>query len=296
MAWLQLSMDLKDMNPEAVQADCECLGALSVTLADAADDPVLEPPPGTTPVWPQTRLSALFEGDDHDAHAGEQLRGALADRLGIEVSCITVEPLPERDWCNEWRKNFRPLCFGSKLWICQDGQRPEDPRALVVDLDPGLAFGTGSHPSTALCLDWLCRADIEGRSLIDYGCGSGILALAAARLGAARVLATDIDPQALLATRDNAAHNSLENKIAVLRPDDLGDCETDILVANILSSPLRQLAPRFADLVAPGGQIALAGILEEQIASMHGVFESAFALSPVGRRDGWALLSGRRRH
>jgi len=164
----------------------------------------------------------------------------------------------------------------------------------VIDLDPGLAFGTGTHPSTALCLEWLCLAPLAGKRVIDYGCGSGILALAAARLGARDVLATDIDPQALQAAAENARRNHLSKSIRVFAPDELPGDETDILVANILANPLRELAPRFGDLVRPGGLLAMAGILREQVPAVMASFTPAFAMDEVGQRENWAMLAGRR--
>lgn len=295
MAWLQLSLDLEALDLGSVQAHCEELGAQSVSLKDAGDDPVLEPLPGETPVWKKTRVIALFESADSAATTRAALCQRLADRLQLNPRQIVAEELAERDWINEWRKDARPACFGGRLWVCQDGQRPRDPDALFIDLDPGLAFGTGAHPSTALCLEWLSRAPISGLTLIDYGCGSGILAVAAARLGAAAVLATDIDEQALIATTENARKNRLQDRVRVASPEDLRPGETDILVANILSNPLRRLAPRFAELVRPNGRVALAGILQEQVNSVRKEFESAFAMTQSGRNGDWALLAGRRR-
>ncbi len=215
--------------------------------------------------------------------------------MAIDPERISIEALADRNWSDEWRKGFQPLCFGGRLWICPGGQRPEAETPLVIDLDPGLAFGTGTHPSTALCLEWLCAAPLAGTRVIDYGCGSGILSLAAARLGAATVLATDIDPQALQATADNARRNELEETILVSAPEQLRDAETDILVANILANPLQDLAPRFASLVRRDGLLAMAGILEEQVPSVLGAYASTFALTEVAQREGWAMLAGRRR-
>lgn len=293
MAWLQLSLDLGTLELESVQTACEELGALSVTLMDAAEDPVLEPLPGTTPLWKQTRIVALFSAPSPDS-SGHVLAHSLAQKLGIDIDLIVTEPLADRDWSSEWRKDITPTCFGERLWVCQDGQRPAQADALIIDLDPGLAFGTGAHPSTALCLEWLSRAPLRGRHLIDYGCGSGILAIAAARLGAASVIATDIDEQALLATRDNAERNQVGELIEVLPPEALASRETDILVANILSNPLRKLAPEFARLVRHGGLIALAGLLQEQTDSVKMAYKYSFGLKQSGQRGEWALLSGRR--
>lgn len=291
-AWLQLGLDLEGLDPGTAQAQCEALGALSVTLSDAGDHPVLEPLPGETPTWPDTRLAALFDADPQDP-GGHALRTELALALGVVATRIQVDRLAERDWNNEWRKDLTPLCFGERLWVCPDGQRPPERNAACIDLDPGLAFGSGSHPTTALCLEWLARLNLVDREVIDYGCGSGILALAAARLGARRVWATDIDPQALQATAENAARNGLQKVVQVVGIDDLEE-QTDILVANILANPLKQLAPRFAGLVKGAGQLALAGLLQEQIESVLRCYQHDFEITQCGRRADWALLAGRR--
>lgn len=299
MAWLQLSLDLEGLDLAAVQKDCEELGAVSVSLVDTDantnDNPVLEPLPGEMPLWQRTRLVALFKSTDAGLRTRDALRRQLADRLRPATPEISAEELPERDWVNVWRNDTQPSCFGERLWVCRDGQRPQDPDALTIDLDPGLAFGTGAHPSTALCLEWLARAPLAGTTVIDYGCGSGILAVAAARLGAASVIATDIDEQALIATRENAEKNDLGNIVQVKRPDQLQPGETDILVANILSNPLRQLVSRFAELVRAEGRIALAGILQEQVNSVQNDYEKLFVMAQSGREGDWALLAGRRR-
>lgn len=292
-AWLQLSLELEDLQPGQAQAQCEALGALSVTLSDAGDQPVLEPLPGETPTWPQTRLAALFSAGPDDPDES-QLRDALAQALQVAKKRIRIERLAERDWSNEWRKDLAPRRFGERLWICPDGQRPAASDALVIDLDPGLAFGTGSHPTTALCLEWLAGLDLSGQTVIDYGCGSGVLALAAARLGATRVWATDIDPQALEASARNAQHNGLQKVIRVVTTDDLPGCETDILVANILANPLRQLAGEFATRVRVAGRLALAGLLQEQVDGVLRSYQEYFALSQCAQRENWALLAGRR--
>lgn len=291
-AWLQLGLDLEGLDPGIAQAHCEVLGALSVTLSDAGNQPVLEPLPGETPTWPDTHLAALFEANPQDPD-GQTLREELARVLGVLAARIQVDRLAERDWNNEWRKDLTPLCFGERLWICPAGQRPAQQNAAVIDLDPGLAFGSGSHPTTAMCLEWLARLPLDGCELIDYGCGSGILALAAARLGARRVRATDIDPQALAATAENAARNGLQDVVQVVEIDDLVT-QTDILVANILANPLKQLAPRFAGLIKGAGRLALAGLLQEQTESVLRCYQYDFEITQCGRRGDWALLAGRR--
>jgi ribosomal protein L11 methyltransferase len=214
---------------------------------------------------------------------------------------VSFETIADRPWEREWLKDFRPMRFGRRLWICPGGQRPA-PQEIdatlepcLIELDPGLAFGTGTHPTTALCLDWLDGAQLEGRSVIDYGCGSGVLAVAALKLGAARVLAVDIDPQALLATRDNARRNCVERTLEVGLAENATTPPADILLANILAEPLLSLAPRFADLVVPGGKLVLSGILGSQSAAVAQRYAPWFDIAPAIVRDDWVRLDGIRR-
>ena len=204
--------------------------------------------------------------------------------------------LEERDWVRAWLDHFHPMRFGRRLWICPSCQTPPDPEAVNIRLDPGLAFGTGAHPSTALCLEWLDSADLRGQTLLDYGCGSGILAIAAAKLGAQRVWAVDIDPQALMASDDNAAENEVEDRIELADPSELPATLTvDILIANILAGVLIRLAPELARRVKPGGRLALAGILEAHADAVHAVFNRDFIFGSRRQREDWVLLEGRRR-
>ncbi len=261
-----------------------------MTLADAADEPVLEPAPGTTPLWRQVRLSALFPaGTD-----ATLVTAILASSLGLPAGRISHETLADRAWEREWLKDFRPMRFGRRLWICPGGQQAPDPEAAVLELDPGLAFGTGTHPTTALCLEWLDAASPAGRSVLDYGCGSGVLALAALRLGASAACAVDIDPQALLATRENAARNRLQSKLQVLPAGDLEAGEWDIVLANILAGPLVELAPVLARHVRPEGNVVLAGMLDEQAEDVAKAYRPWFHMRRFATRDGWAVLEGRR--
>lgn len=287
----QLVVALGGRDPEAAQDACFECGALAVTLADAADDPVLEPAPGETPLWPRVRLTALLpEGDE-----GEHVAAAIADALGLGDGDATLERLEDRPWEREWLKDFRPMRFGRRLWVCPGGQPAPDPGAVALRLDPGLAFGTGTHPTTAMCLEWLDEAGVEGCSVLDYGCGSGILALAALALGAAQAVAVDIDPQALSATRENALRNGLGARLTVRHADELGEACADVLLANILSGPLIELAPRLAGFTRCGGRLALAGLLETQAADVARAYRPWFDIEAQATRDGWTLLAGRRR-
>jgi len=273
---LQLTLEIGSRDPEPLEELLLESGALSVTLEDAADDPVLEPAPGQTPLWPTVRIKALFPD--------EPPRGLP----------LALEPLPDKPWEREWLKDFRPMRFGRRLWVCPGGQDAGDADAVIVRLDPGLAFGTGTHPTTAMCLEWLDQIDLEGRTIVDYGCGSGILAIAALKLGASRALAIDIDPQALLATSENAARNEVTGLELGSEPE-LPDGCADVLVANILAGPLVELAPRLAAAVKAGGNIALSGILTGQAPTVTAAYQPWFDIGLAASREDWGLLSGRRR-
>lgn len=295
MAWLQLSFDAHREHAERLSSLLEEVGALSVTLGDAGDEPQLEPGPGETPLWSEVRVVALF-GDDADSCALiARLMPELTDALG---AAPRLERLEDQVWERVWLDTFRPTRFGRRLWVCPHGQAPEseagDPEPVIIALDPGLAFGTGHHPTTALCLEWLDGAALTGATVIDYGCGSGILAIAALKLGAARAIAIDHDPQALEATRDNAQANSVAERLEICQPGDLVPVEADVVIANILAGPLVELAARLIALTRPGGALVLSGVLNEQIESVRSAYAGALALDPTGSREDWARISGQR--
>jgi ribosomal protein L11 methyltransferase len=333
-AYLEMSFDLGSLDPQAAEDACWACGASAVTFVDARDDAVLEPLPGEFRLWPRTRLKCLFV----QAHDASGTRVALGAALDLDPALIGVHELAERVWEREWLRDFHPLRFGRRLWVCPHHEQVTEPGAVVVALDPGLAFGTGTHPSTALCLMWLdahahllrapaghsverqalgldahahlLRApaghSVERQALgldahlapgaivIDYGCGSGVLALAAAKLGAAQVHCFDIDPQALTAARDNARANGVAQQVQVHdRPDTL-PAATDVLLANILSGPLCALAPRFASLLRARGEVVLAGLMQHEVADVTAAYATCFDVVPFGERDGWVGLAGRR--
>jgi ribosomal protein L11 methyltransferase len=287
MPQLQLTVDIGTRNPEPYEDTLFELGAVSVTLEDAADDPVLEPAPGATPLWPTVVVKAVFE---MDADA-DLIADALAQILP-DPPAPSFEVLPDTAWEREWLKDFRPMRFGRRLCVCPGGLPAGDPQAIRIELDPGLAFGTGTHPTTALCLEWLDSQHVAGRQVIDYGCGSGILAIAAARLGAASVLAVDIDPQALIATRGNAGRNGVVERIAITGDPLIGPDSADVLLANILAGPLVELAPRFAGAVRSGGRLALSGLLLEQAETVTAAYRPWFDIATTATRDGWVLIAG----
>jgi len=287
---LQMTLDLGSRDPGPYEEALFALGAVSVTLEDAADDAVLEPAPGETPLWPTVIVKALFDADADRESLAAALAAACPD-----APPARIELLPDRAWEREWLKDFRPMRFGRRLWVCPGGMAPGAPNAVRIELDPGLAFGTGTHPTTALCLEWLEAVDLTGREVVDYGCGSGILAIAAARLGARAVRAVDIDPQALIATHENAVRNRVSDRVHATGEPGLPDASADVVVANILAGPLVELAPPLALAVRHGGAIALSGILLEQADAVTAAYRPWFDIGIAATRDGWALLTGARR-
>ena len=297
MEWQQFVMNLEELSPSSVEEVLVRNGAQSVTFSDAGDAPVLEPAPGETPLWSRTRITGLFE-------AGADMTGLLADlRASLELEELPehrVETLADRDWEREWLSDFGPMRFGERLWVCPSGSHPEQQDAVVVRLDPGLAFGTGTHATTAMCLEWLDSLDLRARSLLDYGCGSGVLAIAALKLGCERVHATDIDPQAVLATRRNAVDNAVQESLTTSRsPGDI-EGQFDIVVANILAGPLAEMAADIAHFVRPGGRLGLSGILSGQADDVREAYAPwvDFDEPELRPQDSqiWTRLTGRKRH
>jgi ribosomal protein L11 methyltransferase len=337
-AFLELSFDLGPLDAQVAESTALACGAFAVTFVDARDDAVghpaalvLEPPPGEMPLWPETRVKCLFAPAPHEPDARATVAAVLAATLGIDVSRIETQSLADRAWEREWLKDFHAMRFGRRLWVCPRHERVDAPDAVVVSLDPGLAFGTGIHASTALCLEWLdthlpespapaehfaetqmqgldthlpespapaehfATRQPPGARVIDYGCGSGVLGIAAARLGAAEVHAFDIDAQALIATTDHACANEVQARLQVHADATALPSGTDVLLANILAAPLCALAGRFAALVRPGGQVVLAGLMSHEAAEVTAAYATWFDVVRFGERDGWACLSGRRR-
>jgi len=289
--FLELSFDLGALVAEAAEAACFATGALAVTLSDARDDPVLEPAPGEVRLWPATRAQVLYRGESAPGAA----RRALAAALAMPATRITERVIADRAWERAWLADFHAMRFGERLWVAPHHEPVIDPHAAVVELDPGLAFGTGRHPTTAMCLEWLDRNLEIGWRAIDYGCGSGILAIAAAKLGARRIECFDIDPQALIATRENAARNAVADRVTVAAEAAALTGGADLLLANILSGPLRALAARFAALTRPSGRLLLAGLLADEIGEVTDAYRAWFDVGCCARRDDWVVLAGTRR-
>jgi ribosomal protein L11 methyltransferase len=292
MPWLQLKLHA---TPETADALADLLneaGASAVTMQDAADQPLFEPPPGTTPLWSSTYVIGLFEADANIDDIIRQIQSSWKDD---EFPAWQLNPLEDKDWVKAWMDNFKPMQFGRKLWIIPGGYSPPEPDAINIHLDPGLAFGTGTHPTTAMCLNWLDAHPASGKTVIDYGCGSGILAIAAALTGAEKVWATDIDPQALLATNENAGKNQVTDRIETTLPGDFPDIQADILMANILAGPLTELAPLFARLTAAHGQLVLSGVIESQKDEIIRAYQDNFDIELYQQHDEWICLSGTRK-
>jgi ribosomal protein L11 methyltransferase len=292
MAWLELKLALGDLDAERAEQALEEVGALSVTLEDAGDEPIYEPDADKPSLWSDTRLTALFPADAHM----DSVLLRLTSELGLKaLPPHRIEPLEDRDWAREWLKDFKPMRFGKRLWICPTAYTPPDPAAVNLILDPGLAFGTGTHATTALCLEWLDGADLKDALVVDYGCGSGILAIAAARLGAKTVWAVDNDSQALVATRDNAERNGVMQALHICLPPAFPAMQADLLLANILAGPLVSLAPVFATHLKPGGRLVLSGILKTQEPDIRRAYQTDFAELETQAKDDWIRISGRRR-
>jgi ribosomal protein L11 methyltransferase len=297
MPWLQIKIPTLPEHTDSLEDAMLLAGCQAVTLIDTKDQPVFEPVRGTTPLWQHTTIQGLF---DHELNAEE-----LADQLQKTMLTMGIPPqgpviteiLEDKDWERSWMENFKPIACGDRLWICPSWLEPPNPEAINLRLDPGLAFGTGTHPTTFLCLKWLDESTAQGDRVLDYGCGSGILGLAALLLGAARMDGLDIDPQALDATRANADNNDISNsRYRVMLDDRELEPAYDLVVANILAGPLCDLASVICQRVTPGGRIALSGILEHQADTVRAAYAPWVDFLPQASHDGWVRLNGTRSH
>lgn len=297
MPWLELSLTVRAEQQPRVEEALDDLGALSITLQDAdAETPdeqaIFEPGVGELPLWPTITLNALFEADTDRRGLGE----ALGDLLPwLEPEQMLFRDVADEDWERAWMDQFKPMPFGRRLWIYPwNIEPPVDEDIVVVRLDPGLAFGSGTHPTTALCLAWLDSLDLQGKSVMDFGCGSGILAIAALKLGAASAVGVDNDPQALIASADNAERNEVADRLTVYLPEDLIAEPADVFIANILAGPLGELAPTFAAAARPGAPFAISGILHGQEEELLARYAEWFDDLRVDTQEDWVRISGRR--
>lgn len=292
MPWLQIKIDSNKTDADAIEDAILAAGAVSVTLEDNADQPILEPALGETPLWDNTRITGLFDAETNTEQANK-----LAElELGKALPPHRWELLEDKDWEREWMKNYHPIQCGENLWICPSWIEPPEPEKINLMLDPGLAFGTGTHPTTFLCLQWIDEQNVAGKKLYDYGCGSGILGIAALLKDADQVLGVDIDPQALLATASNAERNKLpSDAMPVFLPEDCPTEQADIMLANILAGPLAELAPSLNALTKPGGLLCLSGILDIQANAVMEAYQEWFDFDPIAPKDEWVRLTARKK-
>jgi ribosomal protein L11 methyltransferase len=290
MPWLQLRLTTTEKHADAIGDALMKLGALSVTLMDAEDVPILEPAPGETPLWQNIEMMVLF---DAEIDTKAVLLKWKNDSHSKYTANEKFELLEDKDWEREWMDLFEPMKFGERLWICPSWKPVPDETAVNVMLDPGLAFGTGTHPTTALCLKWLDSLDLVGKTVIDYGCGSGILAIAALKLGAGKVYAMDIDPQAVTATIDNAKRNAVyDQRLEVGMPDLISGVVADVVVANILAGPLNELAESISTHCVSHGKLALSGLLDSQAESTRQTYLQWFDMDAPVYQEEWSRLTG----
>ncbi|WP_286220893.1 50S ribosomal protein L11 methyltransferase [Marinobacter apostichopi] len=295
MPWIQLQIPADPDNADQLEDLLMEMGADAVSMEDAADQPLYEPDPGTTPLWSQTTVTGLFQSDRDIDQLCADVRDAWHQATQQTLPDIDVTLVEDKDWERAWMDDFEPLKFGERLWIVPSWHDAPDPDAANLMLDPGLAFGTGTHPTTALCLEWLDGQDMQNRQVTDYGCGSGILGLAALLLGADHVVGVDTDPQALDASRENARRNGVaDDRLTLYLPENEPNSAVDVMLANILAQPLIGLAPHLAKLTKPGGDLVLSGILSHQAREVMAAYEPWFIMDEPEQREEWIRLTGRR--
>ena len=291
--WQQLKIQLHSEDASYFEQILFDSDAISISYLDAEDQPVFQEEPGSTPLWDNTFLLCLF---NTKTDLGSLLNKLRCNTKVLNNKSLNIELIEDQDWERSWMKDFEPIQFGEKLWICPSWLSPPEPNAVNIKLDPGLAFGTGNHATTSLCLRWLDQADVRGSEVIDYGCGSGVLYIASALLGAVKVHSVDNDPQAISATIDNSRRNKVPGDVlTTYLPEAFPPVHADILIANILERPLIDLSEKFAELVKKGGYITLSGLLEEQIPSLLSCYDRWFDMEAPQVEQGWVLLCGTRK-
>jgi len=292
MAWHQLSV-ITDENTAPQLADFfSHLGAVSVTYMDAEDEPVYEPGIGETKIWSNTQVVALYE---LDANVDLIKDLVFKQYKSADLRNWLYEAVDDQEWERAWMEYYQPMKFAEKLWVCPTDQEQYEPNTVCLTLDPGLAFGTGTHPTTALCLEWLASHDLHHKTVIDYGCGSGILAVAAVLLDAKIAHGVDIDPQAITATESNALKNKVQNKIHCYLPEQFKPFQADVVLANILAKPLIDMSEQICALVGTGGQLVLSGILFEQADSVINAYKKYIDFNPLTQQEDWIRLDGIKR-
>ncbi|GLX78861.1 ribosomal protein L11 methyltransferase [Thalassotalea insulae] len=293
MPWIQLRLNADEETAEKYSDWLSACGAQAVTFIDAKDTPIYEPLPGDEVIyWSNTIVMGLYDASYDMDKVLRYLKSIHPDGDNMRYK---LEQIEDKDWEREWMDNFHPMKFGQRLWICPSWREVPEPDAVNVMLDPGLAFGTGTHPTTALCLTWLDSLDLSDKTVVDFGCGSGILSLAALKLGAKKVIGIDIDPQALQASKENAKRNGVEDRLELYLPKDQPQLTADVVVANILAGPLRELAPTIMAFVGDKGLLALSGVLETQAEELQSLYGNWCEMEPVTVQEEWVRLSGRRK-
>lgn len=288
MPWQQLKINVEAGIAEKVGDLLSDANAQAVTFVDAKDTPLYEPKPGEILLWPNTQVIGLFNANEDLLKLGKRIKNAIGHNEPLE---FIIDQLEDKDWEREWMENFHPMKFGERVWICPSWREIPDPNAVNILLDPGLAFGTGTHPTTSLCLQWLDAANVDEKLVVDFGCGSGILAIAALKLGAYNVIGIDIDPQALLASEDNARRNNVQAKLGLYLPSHQPKIQADIVLANILAAPLKELQKVIADFCKTGGKLVMSGILEHQSESVILAYKNEFTFDEVAIEGEWVRLS-----
>ncbi|MFC4698599.1 50S ribosomal protein L11 methyltransferase [Glaciecola siphonariae] len=292
MPWQQIKINVKAADAEALGDILHDMQAQAVTFIDAKDTPVYEPKPGEVLLWPDTQVIGLYDADFDIQAVIDELASHSFFEEGFHY---VLDQLEDKEWEREWMENFHPMKFGERLWICPSWRDAPDPSAVNVKLDPGLAFGTGTHPTTSLCLKWLDAQTLEQSTMVDFGCGSGILAVAALKLGAKRVIGIDIDPQALLASEQNAANNEVADKLELYLPQSQPSLQADVVMANILAAPLKELSSVITGFCRPGTSLVMSGILLSQVNEVLSKYEQNFAFDAVVSEGEWVRLVGHRK-
>lgn len=295
MPWIQAIVDVEPSNAEEIEELLLAIGAQAVTLKDGADQPIYEPKLGTTPLWDQTQVVALFDAEQPLANQMEQLSILYKAEAERPFPAYKLELVEDKDWVREWMDNFKPMPFGERLWICPSWLDAPDPSAVNLKLDPGLAFGTGTHPTTALCLRWLDGQKLDGKRVVDFGCGSGVLGVAALLLGAQHMLGIDIDPQAVQATHNNAERNAIsEAQYEVYLPEAAPQTQVAVVLANILAGPLVELRDAILAYLLPGGDLVLSGILESQAQDVAQAYQETCEILEIAVEGDWVRITARK--
>ena len=296
MSWIQAILEVNSEKTSEIEELLLAIGAQAVTMRDAAAQPIYEPALGTTPLWDKVNLVALFDAEQPLGEQMAQLAQLYKSEYQQDFPSYKLELVEDKDWVREWMDTFKPMKFGERLWICPSWLEPEDSKAVNLKLDPGLAFGTGTHATTALCLRWLDQFDLTNKRVVDFGCGSGILGIAALLLGAKHMVGIDIDPQAILASHENAEHNNInKNDIELYLPEDAPNTQVEVVLANILAGPLVELKDPILSYLLPKGHLALSGILASQAQEVVDAYQGECDILGVDEEDGWVRITAQKK-